>query len=125
MLSLRKGLPWSVVALLTLFAGVFSALPARAESTGEPVCVGDEKEASLDASLICVQSFCSEEEHCWAACPSAQSVACIGGVCHYAGQPGGGGGGGSSCPMSFCTEDFHCSCKDGQGVCGSDNLCYY
>ncbi|NVJ24340.1 MULTISPECIES: hypothetical protein [Myxococcus] len=126
MLSLRKRLPWTVVALLALFAGVFSARPARAESSEEPVCVGAEKEADPQAlsDSACYQSFCVDESHCWDACPSAQSVACVGGICHYTQQPGGGGGG-PSCPMSFCSDDYHCSCKEAQGYCGSDNICHY
>ncbi|MCP3162818.1 hypothetical protein [Myxococcus qinghaiensis] len=124
MLSPRKCLPWTVVALLALFVGVFSAQPARAESTEEAVCLGDEQTADPGAALICNQSFCADEDHCWAACPSAQSVACIGGICRYTQQPGGGGGG-PSCPMSFCSDDFHCSCKEAQGYCGTDNICHY
>ncbi|NVJ24339.1 MULTISPECIES: hypothetical protein [Myxococcus] len=125
MLSLRRCLPWSVVALLTLFAGVFSAQPARAESTGEAVCIGGEQDAESASLAICHQAFCSEVSDCWQACSSALTAACVDNACEYTYRTGGGGGGGPFCHQQFCFEDSQCVCRDAQGFCGADNTCYY
>ncbi|MCP3058423.1 hypothetical protein LXT21_06545 [Myxococcus sp. K38C18041901] len=122
---LRKQLPWSVAVLLAVSAVVFGGTPASAESSEDAVCDQAASGATETGLSACYQSFCNEESDCWNACPGALSVSCTQGVCYYQQPGGGGGGGGSVCPMSFCSEDFHCQCKGYTGVCGSDNLCYY
>lgn len=125
MVSLRKHLPWSVAALLALFAGVFSALPAHAESTEEAVCIGGEQEAERGSLAICHQSFCSDVSDCWEACPNARTAACVESACEYTYPSGGGGGGGPLCHQQFCSEDSQCVCNNAQGFCGADSTCYF
>jgi hypothetical protein len=135
-LSLGLLLALSLVARATaspapapfLAGGTECVAPAPAMTSAVSPALGSEPGADPSAALWatsggCLQGFCTTVAQC--SCPTAQSVSCTGGTCHYTFAGGGGGGGGRTCTHSFCSTSSQCNCSDGShGTC-SGGVCQF